>query len=74
MDAFSAINSMASASFTTTTGFTINALTSFATSTFYATLGAPIDFLNQNIGHLISWGLILLVLSIPLGAVAFYKL
>lgn len=74
MDAFDLFNTFVSPDFASSTGITIEHITSFATSSVLSIFGyAPYVFLYHNAAQIIAYGMILGVLVVPISAFIYYK-
>ena len=71
MDAFVQLGASATSTFASTTGFAIDGLSAFATSSVInALIGAPLDFFYQNSVKIIAYTMIFIILVVPF---AYYK-
>lgn len=73
MDAFAVLNSAATSSFASTTGVSILSLSAFSKDVVNIMIGSPLTFLYYNMPSIIAYGMISLILIVPIGATAFYR-
>ena len=74
MDAFTQLIPTATSTFASTTGVSIQQIAAYATSSvIYVFARLPLLFLEENFKKMLSYGLIFLVLLVPLLALRFYR-
>ncbi len=73
MGAFNLISGMASSSYEAVVGFPVASTTDFATTTLHVFYGVVGSFFVYDSPGVIAYGLIALILMVPIGVVAFYK-